>query len=149
MPGSPTSRAASVGKASPASWPGGRSAGCWRPISIPTTSALPAGGASAAAPTWASRTEWLQARALALDVSEDFVAAGRCFDHRAGLDADQVEERAARGNLYRQRVTLRPPAYVRLAEGDEPAIAGGRWQVIVGRGQPRKCSACSAQSATF
>src|SRR5918996_3555379 len=83
---------------------------------------------------WASRTEWLQARALALEVSEDFVAAGRRFDHRAGLDAGEVEERAARGNLYRLRVTLPPPAYRRLAEGDEPTIADGRWQVIVGRG---------------
>ena len=86
---------------------------------------------------WASRTDWLQARALSLDASEDFVAAGRRFDHRAGLDADQVEERAARGNLYRLRVTLPPATYRRLAEGDEPAIARGRWQVIVGRGHAR------------
>jgi glyoxylase-like metal-dependent hydrolase (beta-lactamase superfamily II) len=83
---------------------------------------------------WASRTEWLQARALALDVSSDFVAAGRRFDHRAGLDAEEVEERAARGNLYRLRVTLPPAAYRRLAEGDRPTIAGDSWQVIVGRG---------------
>jgi glyoxylase-like metal-dependent hydrolase (beta-lactamase superfamily II) len=83
---------------------------------------------------WASRTEWLQGRALALDASEDFVAAGRRFDHRAGLDAGEVLERAARGNLYRLRVTLPPAAYRRLAEGDRPTIAGSRWQVIVGRG---------------
>jgi glyoxylase-like metal-dependent hydrolase (beta-lactamase superfamily II) len=82
---------------------------------------------------WASRTEWLQGRALALDVSEDFVAAGRRFDHRAGLEAQQVEERAARGNLYRLRATSPPAAYRRLAEGDRPTI-GGAWQVIIGRG---------------
>ncbi|MGH6919789.1 MAG: MBL fold metallo-hydrolase [Geminicoccaceae bacterium] len=83
---------------------------------------------------WASRTEWLQGRALALDVSEDFVAAGRRFDHRAGLDALQVEERAERGNLYRLRVTLPPAGHRRLAEGDRPTIGGGSWQVIIGRG---------------
>lgn len=83
---------------------------------------------------WASRTEWLQGRALALDVSENFVAAGRRFDHRAGLDALQVEERAARGNLYRLRVTLPPAGHRRLCAGDEPTIGGDRWQVIIGRG---------------
>jgi glyoxylase-like metal-dependent hydrolase (beta-lactamase superfamily II) len=81
----------------------------------------------------ASRTEWLQARALALDISEDFVAAGRRFDHRAGLDARQIEERAARGNLYRLRVTLPPAGHRRLCEGDRLAI-GGSWRVIIGRG---------------
>ncbi len=83
---------------------------------------------------WASRTEWLQARALALDASEDFVAAGRRFDHRVGLDVDRIEERAERGNLYRLRVTLPPASHRRLAAGDEPRIGGVGWQVIIGRG---------------
>ena len=97
---------------------------------------------------WASRTEWLQGRALALDASEDFVAAGRRFDQRAGLDAGQVEERAARGNLYRLRVTLPPASHRRLARATSsrsPAAAGGSSSAAAMR---RRCSACTAPSAT-
>jgi glyoxylase-like metal-dependent hydrolase (beta-lactamase superfamily II) len=83
---------------------------------------------------WASRTEWLQGRALALDTSEEFVAAGRRFDHRAGLDAELAEERAARGNLYRPRVSLPPASYRRVRGGEHLTIGGSRWQVIIGRG---------------
>jgi glyoxylase-like metal-dependent hydrolase (beta-lactamase superfamily II) len=83
---------------------------------------------------WTSRTEWLQARALALDVSDGFVAAGRQFDHRAGLDPEQAEERAARGNLYRPRVSLPPASYHRVRDGDRLTIGGIVWEVIVGRG---------------
>jgi glyoxylase-like metal-dependent hydrolase (beta-lactamase superfamily II) len=82
----------------------------------------------------ASRTEWLQGRALALDTSEAFVAAGRRFDHRAGLAAEQVEERAVRGNLYRLRVTLPPAGHRRLREGDRLTMADASWRVIIGRG---------------
>ncbi|HEX5079230.1 MAG TPA: MBL fold metallo-hydrolase [Geminicoccaceae bacterium] len=88
----------------------------------------------AGAELWASRTEWLQGRLLALDVSEEFVAAGRLFDQRAGLDREQVDERAARGNLYRLRVTPPPAGHRRLGAGDRPVIGGESWQVIIGRG---------------
>jgi glyoxylase-like metal-dependent hydrolase (beta-lactamase superfamily II) len=83
---------------------------------------------------WTSRTEWLQARALALDTSDGFVAAGRRSDQRAGLDPEQVEERAARGNLYRPRVSLPPASYRRVRDGDRLTIGGASWEVIVGRG---------------
>ena len=43
-----------------------------------------------------SRTEWLQARALALDTSDGFVEAGRQFDHRAGLGAEQIGRASCR-----------------------------------------------------
>ena len=136
MPGSPTSRAASAGRIC-----AGFMAG--RPVTrVVATHFHPdhiglAGWwcERSGAELWASRTEWLQARALALDASEDFVAAGRRFDHRAGLDADQVEERAARGNLYRLRVTpaARQPIAA-CARATSPPSRGDRWQVIVGRG---------------
>lgn len=81
-----------------------------------------------------SRTEWLQARALALDTSEGFVTAGRQFDLRAGLSMEQVDERAARGNLYRPRVSLPPASFRNVREGDEVTLGGGGWQVLIGRG---------------
>jgi len=83
---------------------------------------------------WTSRTEWLQARALALDTSEGFVAAGRQFDHRAGLSVEQADERAARGNLYRPRVSVPPASFRNVREGDRLTLGGARWQVLIGRG---------------
>ena len=43
--------------------------------------------AETGAELWTSRTEWLLARLYAQDVSDEWVAAGRRFDRRAGLDA--------------------------------------------------------------
>lgn len=83
---------------------------------------------------WASRIEWLQARALALDTSEGFVTAGRQYDHRAGLETGQIEERAARGNQYRPRVSVPPATFRNVREGDELALGNTRWQVMIGRG---------------
>jgi glyoxylase-like metal-dependent hydrolase (beta-lactamase superfamily II) len=83
---------------------------------------------------WTSRTEWLLARLHALDVSDEWVAAGRRFDRRAGLDGALIEERAARGNLYRHRVVPPPAAFRRVQDGDRLRLGGAEWQVIVGRG---------------
>lgn len=83
---------------------------------------------------WASHTEWLTGRLLARDDSDTFVAVGRDFDRRAGLDAEQIEARAARGNLYRRRAVEPPARFRRLREGDRLAIGGRQWQVVVGRG---------------
>jgi glyoxylase-like metal-dependent hydrolase (beta-lactamase superfamily II) len=81
-----------------------------------------------------SRTEWLTARLLAQDTSEEWVAAGRRFDRRAGLEDQLIEERAARGNLYRRRVVPPPPSFRRLRHGDRLRFADAEWRVIVGRG---------------
>jgi glyoxylase-like metal-dependent hydrolase (beta-lactamase superfamily II) len=82
----------------------------------------------------ASHTEWLNGRLLALDTSTGFVAAGRAFDRRAGLDEELVAERAARGNLYRRRVSEPPASFRRLRHGDRLRLAATEWQVIVGQG---------------
>jgi len=83
---------------------------------------------------WTSRTEWLLARLYAQDVSDEWVAAGRRFDRRAGLDGALIEERAARGNLYRHRVVPPPASFRRVQDGDRLRLGGAEWQVIVGRG---------------
>ena len=83
---------------------------------------------------WASHTEWLTGRLLAQDTSEAFVAVGRAFDRRAGLDEELVATRAARGNLYRRRAVLPPASFRRLRDGDRLRSGGREWRVIVGRG---------------
>jgi glyoxylase-like metal-dependent hydrolase (beta-lactamase superfamily II) len=94
----------------------------------------------------ATRTEWLLARALSHDISDAFVETGRRFDHRAGLDADMIEARARRGNLYRTRVCPPPSRVSRLQEGDCVTIAGTAWRVLIGRGHaPEMISLYSAE----
>jgi glyoxylase-like metal-dependent hydrolase (beta-lactamase superfamily II) len=90
--------------------------------------------AETGAALWTSRTEWLTARLLAQDASEEWVVAGRRFDRRAGLDDQLIEERAARGNLYRRRVVPPPPSFRRVRHGDRVRLADSEWRVIVGRG---------------
>lgn len=83
---------------------------------------------------WTTRTEWLTARALVHDLSDDFVAAGRRYDHAAGLDAEWVDKRAARGNLYRSRASAPPASYNRVCGGDDLLIDREAWRVMIGRG---------------
>ncbi|MEM8948872.1 MAG: MBL fold metallo-hydrolase [Pseudomonadota bacterium] len=83
---------------------------------------------------WTTRTEWLTARALFHDVSDDFVDAGRRFDHAAGLDPKRIDKRAQRGNLYRTRAGAPPASYHRVHEGDDILIDGEAWRVMIGRG---------------
>jgi glyoxylase-like metal-dependent hydrolase (beta-lactamase superfamily II) len=90
--------------------------------------------AGTGAELWTSRTEWLTAGLLAQETSEEWVAAGRRFDHRAGLDDQLIEQRAARGNLYRRRVVPPPPSFRRVRHGDRLRLAGSEWRVVVGRG---------------
>jgi glyoxylase-like metal-dependent hydrolase (beta-lactamase superfamily II) len=90
--------------------------------------------AEAGAQLWTSRTEWLTARLLAQDASEEWVAVGREFDRRAGLDEEVIEERAARGNLYRRRVVPPPPSFRRVRQGDRLRLDGSDWRVMIGRG---------------
>ena len=90
--------------------------------------------AETGAQLWTSRTEWLTARLLAQEASEEWVAVGREFDRRAGLDDQLIEERAARGNLYRRRVVPPPPSFRRVREGDRLRLDGSDWQVMIGRG---------------
>lgn len=80
------------------------------------------------------RTEWLTARWLALDTSDGFVAANARHYRRAGVDAALLERLRARGNAYRDGVSLVPASYRRIAHGDELRLGGGTWQVIVGEG---------------
>jgi glyoxylase-like metal-dependent hydrolase (beta-lactamase superfamily II) len=80
------------------------------------------------------RTEWLTARWLALDASDDFVAANVAHYRRAGVDGDLLERLRGRGNAYRRGVSLVPGSYRRIGHGDELAIGGSGWRVIVGEG---------------
>jgi glyoxylase-like metal-dependent hydrolase (beta-lactamase superfamily II) len=86
-------------------------------------------------PLLVTETEWLWARSLSLDSYDDAYSAEQLpFYHRTGLDAAAIEIFAGRGNRYKLGVTPVPRAFLRLADGQELAIGGRSWRVIVGRG---------------
>ena len=93
-----------------------------------------------------SRTEWLTARMLAADTSDDFVQGGRRFDLACSLPQDLLEFRAKRGNYYRKGVDPIPYSFTRLADGDEIKLGGSTFRVIVGEGHsPEQVTLYSAE----
>lgn len=83
---------------------------------------------------WTTRTEWLLARLLSLDTSEEFTRAYETWDRRAGLPEELILERRRAGNLYRERASPPPGSYHRLVDGDRLRLAGRDFQVVVGEG---------------
>ncbi len=83
---------------------------------------------------WASRAEWLMARMLALDTSEEFDRAYEHYDRRAGLPDELVRRRRAAGNLWRRRAGAPPGAHRRLRHGDHLQLGRFRFRVIIGEG---------------
>lgn len=83
---------------------------------------------------WTTRTEWLLARLLSLDTSEEFDRVHELWDRRAGLPEELVRERRAAGNLYRRRASPPPGCYRRLVDGEEVWLAGRRFRVVIGEG---------------
>lgn len=83
---------------------------------------------------WMPRTEWLAARALAFDVTDESVAESERAHRRAALPEAVVEHQRRRGNAYRRGVTEPPGRYRRIAAGQPVRLAGSRWEVLVGEG---------------
>jgi glyoxylase-like metal-dependent hydrolase (beta-lactamase superfamily II) len=85
-------------------------------------------------PLWCTETEWLFARMLCLDDTQEFVANALEFYRRTGADETTRAIFAGRGNPYRQRVSPVPNRFHRLSDGTTIGIGGHDWRVIVGRG---------------
>jgi glyoxylase-like metal-dependent hydrolase (beta-lactamase superfamily II) len=78
--------------------------------------------------------EYLTAHAVA-EERAGYGAAATCGLFRAhGLSAEHLAALAARGNTYGRGVPALPATHQRLLAGDEIAIGGHRWRVIVGHG---------------
>jgi glyoxylase-like metal-dependent hydrolase (beta-lactamase superfamily II) len=93
-----------------------------------------------------TRTEWLLARGLAIDDSQEFAAANEAYYRLAGLDEEIRAELLARGNAYRRRVSPPPGSFERVQAGDLLCLGGSRWQVIVGEGHaPEQITLWSAE----
>jgi glyoxylase-like metal-dependent hydrolase (beta-lactamase superfamily II) len=80
------------------------------------------------------RTEWLTARMLALDDSDEYVAANASYYRLTGLDTELASRLLGRRNPYRRVVSPPPGRFTRIGAGDSLAIGGDSWMTIVGEG---------------
>ncbi len=83
---------------------------------------------------WMTQGEWLTAQLVRQGWGGGDVEKRARHYRRNGLPAAELEALSRRGNLYAQNVTPVPPTYRRIRAGDEIAIGGGKWRVIVGEG---------------
>ena len=82
-----------------------------------------------------TRTAWLYARMLTLDVQPLPSPEALLFYQRAGLDAAGRDARAKeRPFNFSDVVSPLPPGFTRICEGDVITAGGRRWQVRIGHG---------------
>ncbi|MEO0912114.1 MAG: MBL fold metallo-hydrolase [Pseudomonadota bacterium] len=91
--------------------------------------------AAKGAEIWATRTAWLMARMLTLDVQPVPTEESLAFYRAAGMEADIYAERAAsRPFNFADIVHPIPLGFRRLRQGDAITMGGRRWVVHVGHG---------------
>ena len=84
---------------------------------------------------WATRTAWLFARMLTLDVQETESAEAITFMKRAGMPAHILEQRlAARPFNFADSVHPIPLGFKRISDGDVLTMGGRDWDVRFGHG---------------
>lgn len=86
------------------------------------------------APLLMSRIEWATARCLGIDRTPELLAAQRAFYRRLGYPAAWLDRLDAVGNAYAGKVVPVPPVLHRLETGDEIAIGGRIWRVLLAAG---------------
>lgn len=83
----------------------------------------------------ATRTAWLFARMLTLDVQERHTPEAMAFYTRAGVPPDVLARKAdERPFNFADMVAPIPPGFRRIVEGDVLSLAGRRWRVRIGQG---------------
>jgi len=86
------------------------------------------------APLWMSQADYLMAHAWRDEAAGHSIAALVTHLARHGLDGERVTALAQRGNAYRRAVPEFPEGYRRIVDGEEIAIGGRAWRVIMGYG---------------
>lgn len=83
---------------------------------------------------WMSRAEWLTGSLLQADAEARHAAAQAALFRAHGLDGERLQALRERGNAYRRLVSVPPPRFMRLREGDGLRVRGRRWEVRMARG---------------
>ncbi|WP_121062792.1 MBL fold metallo-hydrolase [Chachezhania antarctica] len=82
-----------------------------------------------------TRTAWLMARMLCLDVQETPPAETVAFWRSAGMTPEVLEKRiAGDGFHFRDVVSKMPPGFTRVKQGDVIRMGGRDWDVHIGNG---------------
>ncbi len=83
----------------------------------------------------ATRTAWLMARMLTLDVQEEHTREAVAFWREAGVPADVLAARTAeRPFNFADVVHPIPTGYTRIRQGDQITMGGRRWATHIGNG---------------
>ena len=84
---------------------------------------------------WATRTAWLMARMLTLDVQELPTSETLDFWRKAGMDPVELDKRA-KGKPFNFADTVHPIplGFHRIKEGDEITMGGRTWDIRIGNG---------------
>ncbi len=83
---------------------------------------------------WMSRTDYLMCRNLVADTGQEAPKAAIDFYHAAGFPEDMLENYRTRFGGFGKGVYRLPNSFRRIVDGEEIAIGGHSWQVVVGRG---------------
>jgi glyoxylase-like metal-dependent hydrolase (beta-lactamase superfamily II) len=83
---------------------------------------------------WITRTEFLMCRNLVSDTGQEAPEEGLRFYRGAGFSEELIENYKARFGGFGHGVYRLPNSYRRIREGDEIAIGGRTWRVVVGNG---------------
>ncbi len=84
---------------------------------------------------WATRTAWLYARMLTLDVQDTMSREARRYAVQAGMPPEMIAERAAmRPFNFSDVVEPLPLGFRRIVQGEEIVAGGRRWRVETGHG---------------
>jgi glyoxylase-like metal-dependent hydrolase (beta-lactamase superfamily II) len=86
------------------------------------------------APLWITQGEYLTAHVIHAQLGGYSVSAMLAFFRTHGLDGGRLAALDQRGNAYARGVPSIPATYRRIYEGEEIAVGGNRWRVIVGHG---------------
>ena len=83
---------------------------------------------------WITQAEWLTGQLVRHGWSSGDVERRVELYRQNGLAAETCQALRGRGNLYAQNVSPIPLSYRRIKAGDEIAIDGRAWRVIIGEG---------------
>lgn len=98
------------------------------------------------APLWMTRLEYLSARLQVQDAGQDFSREAVAFWRQAGWSRMAMEALRTRVERFGGYFHTLPGSFRRIADGDELAIGGRTWRVIVGTGHSpaHACLYCPA-----
>jgi len=83
---------------------------------------------------WMPRTEWLYARLLTSDDSQQFVDSTIEFYRRAGGDSEYLERLKEKGPMFPGMVSDVPLAIRRIVDNEIINIGSENWKIVVGNG---------------